>query len=105
MIYSSKQLEFERLMKAASKKQSSAYWRNDRYRERDFAMSFSSGVKPTLYCMECKTTQCRDYSHHIIELHPILRVPRQTASKHRWKQFEKELRKFSQIRYTPTPKE
>lgn len=86
--------EFHDLMRAPERKHIRDYRRVDNYHERNF-MIFGSGIKPRYFCMTCRTNQCRLFKdHEIIEINPFTRIPRQTASKTRWKQFYADLRRW-----------
>jgi hypothetical protein len=74
------------------------YDRRGKYSERDFHMSFSSRNHNTIFCLDCKATQCCNTTHNRIYLHPILRVPKRTASKVKWARFYKEMNKFGEMK-------
>ena len=98
------QADFHYLMNAPARKSASAFRRRDNYCERDFHISFGSTIKEQMFCMDCRKCECNNTSHDHRILHSILRVPKQTAGKVKWKQFFAELNKFSTVRKQYSPK-
>lgn len=68
--------------------------RRSKYWERNHEYSWCTRIRTPLFCFECKSRECSNPTHNKIELHPIIRVPRKTASKLRWKQFYIELKRI-----------
>ena len=87
--------EFRRLLRAPLVKKGKIERRKDAYYRRNFILSFGIKLRPSHFCYNCKTNQCHTPGHKIVEMNPIVRIPRQTASKTRWKQFFIELHKFN----------
>ena len=92
--------EFSKLMNAPSVKRRQDVKRKDNYYERNFLI-FGNKIKPRYFCLDCKTNQCRNFTHNQIEISPFMRIPKQTASKMRWKEFFVELNKYN---HTPVCK-
>lgn len=67
-----------------------------RYEVRDDNHGYSNGLGNKIhehkFCPKCNSMVCSNNMHmhiiqHIIELHPMLRMPKKNANKKRWKQF------------------
>jgi hypothetical protein len=39
------------------------------------------------FCIDCRSKECSNMSHNHIELHPIIRIPKQRANKKKWRIF------------------
>ena len=39
------------------------------------------------FCVDCRSKSCSNKNHNHIELHPIIRIPKQRANKKKWKIF------------------
>ena len=62
-----------------------------RYEVRDDYHGYYNGIGNKIYehkfCTVCKNLVCADLTHKHIELHPILRIPKKSASKKKWDTF------------------
>jgi hypothetical protein len=62
-----------------------------KYEVRDDYHGYYNGVGNKIFehkfCIDCRSKECSNKSHNHIELHPIIRIPKQTANKKKWKQF------------------
>lgn len=87
--------EFSRLLRSSAMKKRRAKIRVSHYQDRNFNFSFGTKIQPRYFCLTCRTNQCRNYKiHKIIEISPIVRIPKQTASKKKWNEFFAELGKY-----------
>ncbi len=65
--------------------------RQQKYEVRDDYHAGPHNFGPMIYehpfCVDCKSKECSDKTHNHIELHPIIRIPKQRANKKKWKIF------------------
>lgn len=71
--------------------------RQIKYEVRDDAEAgphFSNSIYEHKFCTDCNSNVCSDLTHNQIELHPIIRIPKKTASKKKWKLFYELVKHF-----------
>jgi hypothetical protein len=66
-----------------------------RYTVRDEEIGSHNKIYEHLFCVGCKSKECNDVTHNRIELHPIIRIPKQHTNKKKWKQFFELVEYFS----------
>jgi hypothetical protein len=52
-----------------------------------YCNGFSNKIYEHLFCIDCRSKECSNKNHNHIELHPIIRIPKQRANKKKWQQF------------------
>jgi len=65
--------------------------RQQKYEVRDGHHGYCNGIGNNIFehkfCVDCRSKECSNKIHNHIELHPIIRIPKQNANKKKWKIF------------------
>lgn len=62
-------------------------WKYEARDDYEAGPHFGNKIYEHKFCLDCRSKECSNLTHNQIELHPIIRIPKQQANKKKWRKF------------------